>query len=122
MNDQEVADYLLANPDFFHQHAELLATVKLGDPHRGRAISLQERQIQLLRDKLRQLEHTHTELIRCGQQNDTIVSKINRFTTQLLAERSPQFMPQAVLTGLTEIFGVPQAALRLWQLAQPYAN
>ena len=27
MNDREVADYLLANPEFFADHAELLATI-----------------------------------------------------------------------------------------------
>ncbi len=122
MNDQEVADYLLANPEFFNQHAELLLTVKLADPYRHRAISLQERQLQLLRDQQRQLERTHAELMRYGQENDTIISKINRFTTQLLAEREPQNLPQAVLTGLIDIFGVPQAALRLWQVAKPYAD
>lgn len=122
MNDQEIADYLLANPEFFNQHAELLSTVKLADPYRHRAISLQERQLQLLREQQRQLERTHAELMRYGQENDTISSKINRFTTQLLAERSPHAIPQAVLTGLTEIFDVPQAALRLWQVAQPYAD
>ncbi len=120
MNDQEVANYLLANPEFFNQHAELLSQVKLADPYRHRAISLQERQLQLLRDKQRLLERTHAELMRHGQQNETIVSKINRLTARLLAERTPQDMPQAVLTGLTDIFEVPQAALRLWQIAQPY--
>ncbi len=120
MNDQEVADYLLANPEFFNQHADLLTQVKLADPYRQRAISLQERQLQLLRDKQRQLERQHNELMRYGQQNETIASKINLFTARLLAERSPQDMPQAVLTGLADIFEVPQAALRLWQIAKPY--
>lgn len=56
MNDREVADYLLANPEFFAQHAELLATIRLANPHGKAAISLQERQMEMLRDKNKHLE------------------------------------------------------------------
>ena len=43
MNAQDVAAYLQSNPQFFEDHAELLATVQLTSPHSHRAVSLQER-------------------------------------------------------------------------------
>ena len=61
MNDREVADYLLANPEFFGQHAELLATIRLANPHGKAAISLQERQMEMLRDKNKHLERRLAE-------------------------------------------------------------
>ena len=56
MNEREVADYLLDNPDFFAEHAELLGTIRLSNPHGKSAVSLQERQMEMLRDKNKQLE------------------------------------------------------------------
>ncbi|MDO6916784.1 DUF484 family protein, partial [Acinetobacter baumannii] len=64
MNERDVADYLLANPEFFARHAELLASVKLANPHGKAAISLQERQMEMLRDKNKLLERRLAELLR----------------------------------------------------------
>jgi len=61
MNEREVADYLQTDPEFFVRHAELLATVKLTSPHGNRAISLQERQMEMLRDKNKLLERRLAE-------------------------------------------------------------
>jgi uncharacterized protein YigA (DUF484 family) len=66
MNEREVADFLLATPAFFDRHAELLAKVQLSNPHGTRAISLHERQMDMLRDKNKQLERRLAELLRYG--------------------------------------------------------
>jgi uncharacterized protein YigA (DUF484 family) len=121
MNDREVAEYLLANPAFFDHHAELLAAVRLASPHGNRAVSLQERQMEMLRDKNKQIERRLAELLRYGHENDNIAGKFNRWTTRIMAERDPHAVPGAVTTGLRDIFDVPHAALRIWDVAQPYA-
>lgn len=120
MNDREVADYLLANPEFFADHAELLATIRLANPHGKAAVSLQERQMEMLRDKNKLLERRLAELLRYGHENDSISAKFNRWTARVMAERDPYALPRTISHGLREVFDVPQAALRVWDVAEPY--
>jgi hypothetical protein len=122
MNDREVADYLLANPDFFVEHAELLATLRLGNPHGKAAVSLQERQMEMLRDKNKHLERRLSELVRYGHENDSIATKFVRWTTHVVAERDPYALPRTIAQNLRDAFDVPQAALRVWDVAEPYAQ
>ena len=122
MNDREVAEYLLANPEFFVQHAELLAAVRLANPHGKAAVSLQERQMEMLREKNKLLERRLAELLRYGHENDSIAAKFNRWTARVIAERDPHALPRTVTHGLTEVFDVPHAAVRLWDVADVYAQ
>jgi uncharacterized protein YigA (DUF484 family) len=112
MNDREVAEYLLANPDFFAEHAEMLATIRLANPHGKAAVSLQERQMEMLRDKNKHLERRLAELLRYGHENDSIAAKFSRWTTRVMSERDPHALPRTI----------PQAALRVWDVAEPYAH
>ncbi len=121
LTEREIADYLLANPLFFERHAELLANVKLLSPHGNRAVSLQERQMDMLRDKNKQIERRLAELLRYGHENDGIAARFTRWTARVLAERDPHALPATVTRGLLEVFDVPLAALRLWDVAQTYA-
>ncbi|MGF6480727.1 DUF484 family protein [Paraburkholderia sp. JPY419] len=122
MNDREVAEYLLANPEFFVEHAETLATIRLANPHGKAAVSLQERQMEMLRDKNKHLERRLAELLRYGHENDSITAKFNRWTIRVMAERDPYALPRTIAGGLLDIFDVPQAALRVWDVAEPYAQ
>jgi uncharacterized protein YigA (DUF484 family) len=122
MNDREVAEYLLANPEFFSQHAELLAAIRLANPHGKAAVSLQERQMDMLREKNKLLERRLAELLRYGHENDSIAAKFNRWTARVIAERDAHALPRTVAQGLMEVFDVPQAALRVWDVADIYRD
>ncbi|WP_206955182.1 DUF484 family protein [Trinickia acidisoli] len=122
MTDREVADYLLANPEFFSQHAELLAAIRLANPHGKAAVSLQERQMDMLREKNKLLERRLAELVRYGHENDGIAAKFNRWTARVIAERDAHALPRTVAQGLMEVFDVPQAALRIWDVADTYRD
>ncbi len=52
ITEDDIADFLLNTPDFFGRHAELLSAVLLSSPHSNRAVSLQERQAEMLREKI----------------------------------------------------------------------
>jgi uncharacterized protein YigA (DUF484 family) len=122
MNARDVADYLLANPEFFSQHAELLAAIRLANPHGKAAVSLQERQMDMLREKNKLLERRLAELLRYGHENDSIAAKFNRWTAHVIAERDAHALPRTVAQGLMEVFDVPRAALRLWDVADVYRD
>ena len=46
---QAVADYLAEHPEFFEDNPELTASLKLSSALGGRTISLQDRQVEVLR-------------------------------------------------------------------------
>ena len=77
---EDVAQYLRVHPEFFESHADLLASITVPHPHGGRAISLQERQLDVLRERHRLLEVRLADLMRIGQENDAITDKLQRWT------------------------------------------
>ena len=115
-----VARYLYSNPGFFEAHPELLASIKVTHQHGERTVSLQERQLELLREKNRLSEMKLAELIRIGQENDVITDKLQRWTRQLLLVPEPQQLPQIVLEGLIGVFAVPQVAIRFWGVKEAF--
>jgi len=118
ISDEEVARYLREHPGFFELHADLLAAITVPHPHGGRAISLQERQLEVLREKLRAHELRMAELLRIGQENDAITEKLQRWTRQLLLTADAAQLPDIVVDGLRTVFSVPQVTMRLWGLRE----
>jgi uncharacterized protein YigA (DUF484 family) len=116
LDSAAVAQYLLEHPQFFEEHAGLLGEVKLSSPLTGRAVSLQERQMEVMRDKYKALELRMAELMRRGEENTAIANRFHGWTQQLLRAEAPGAMPDAVVDGLVQHFMVPQASLRLWNL------
>lgn len=114
LDDVQVADWLHAHPAFFDQHADLLAEVRIRHPHGGRAISLVERQVLVLRERNKALESKMADLIRIGQENDAIGSRLQQLTRDLLRTGDPSQLPAILVDGLKSGFAVPQVAIRLW--------
>lgn len=79
----QVSNYLSSHPDFFDHHPELLATLKLDHPS-GSAISLIERQIQILRDQNMDLKRRLLELVDVARDNDRLSERLHRLTLDLL--------------------------------------
>jgi uncharacterized protein YigA (DUF484 family) len=117
-----VAQYLREHPHFFDEHAGLLGEVRLASPLTGRAVSLQERQMEVMRDKYKALELRMADLVRVAQENAAIAEKFHGWTRALLLERDAAAMPRAVVDGLIAAFGVPQATLRLWDAKDEHAD
>ena len=53
LDSTAVARYLTEHPRFFEEHAGWLSKVKLASPLTGRAVSLQERQMEVMREQVR---------------------------------------------------------------------
>ena len=114
ITEDDIANYLANTPGFFERHAELLGAVQLGNPHGGRAVSLQERQLDMLRDKLKGMEMAIIEMIRHGQENMAIADKLHRWTRTLMLTTSAANVPDVLVRELIHQYMVPQAAVRLW--------
>jgi uncharacterized protein YigA (DUF484 family) len=114
MDPTAVADYLRQHPDFFEQHADVVADIVVPHPHGGHAIPLAERQILALRDKNHEVESKLRELIRFGTENDAIGEKLHRATLALFAAPDLETTLAVLHHSLKEDFGVPEVAVRLW--------
>ena len=83
LDSEAVERYLLKHADFFRTRPELLMQLSL--PHdSGDAISLVERQIDLLRDKNRQIENQLQQLIAIARDNDRLNEQLQRLTLCLM--------------------------------------
>lgn len=122
MDSNAVAQYLSDNPHFFEEHAELLSSVKLTSTLGNRAVSLQERQMEVLRHKYHALEMRLAELLRIAQDNDAITHKFQQWARSLLLARNDVDLPHVLIDGLQSIFDVPYATLRLWGVAENFAH
>src|ERR671911_474794 len=108
ITEDDIANYLANSPDFFERHAELLASVQLTSPHGNRAVSLQERQAEMLREKIKALEHRIMEMVRHGNENMIITERIHRWARNLLLVPSGRALPATLVSELQAQFTVPQ--------------
>jgi len=100
ITEDDIANFLANTPDFFERHAELLATVQLSSGHGARAVSLQERQAGMLRDKIRGLESRLVDMLRHGQENVNIADKMQNWMRSLLMTPSPGQLPATIAREL----------------------
>ncbi len=122
ITEDDIANYLANTPDFFLRHAELLAAVQLNSPHGQRAVSLQERQAEMLREKIKLLEQRIMEMLRNGNDNVILSNKIIRWAGHLLQGGDVRQLPRQLATDIAQQFAVPQVGLRLWDVAADYAH
>ena len=122
ITEDDIADYLANTPDFFERHAGVLATVQLTSPHGNRAVSLQERQAEMLREKIKGLELRVMDMMRHGQENSSIAEKLQDWTRGLLLAREPGALPDLITREIESRFHVPQVAVRVWEVAPAYAD
>jgi uncharacterized protein YigA (DUF484 family) len=111
-----IAEFLTRHPNFFNDFPTLLADLHIPHPHGTHAVSMSERQLIAMRDKVRMLENKLAELIQFGEENDGISDKLHALTLALVAARTPQDVAAALALHLREGFAVPHHAVRAWNL------
>ena len=122
ITEDDIAQFLENTPGFFERHAEVLASVQITSPHGARAVSLQERQAEMLREKIKGLEHRVMDMVRNSGENTAIAAKVHQWTSALLQVKDPFDLPEAVVEGIRTLFDVPQATVRVWEVAGPYVD
>ena len=122
ITEDDIANYLANTPDFFERHAELLASVHLSSPHSKRTVSLQERQAEMLRDKIKLLEHRLMDMIRHGNENALLSDRLLRWASSLFLTLETASLPAQIANQIKEQFSVPQVGIKVWGVAGPYAS
>lgn len=114
ITEDDIANYLIHTPGFFERQAQLLASIQLTSPHGQRAVSLQERQMEMLRDKIKGLERRIIEMIRHGQENEAIADRLHQWVHTVLLAHEDTTLADVLLNALRDRFLIPVAAVRLW--------
>ena len=120
ITEDDITEFLLQTPEFFERHAELLGTVQIMSPHGNRAVSLQQRQAEMLRDKIRALEQRTMDMVRHSNDNSAIARKVHQWGCALQRAAPEGALPEVLLQSLRDIFDLPQVALRVWDVAAPH--
>jgi uncharacterized protein len=111
--EESIAAYLQRHPEFFERHLAVLARLRLPHARGGSTISLVERQIEVLREKLAGLEGKLAELMRVARANDAISERLHRFTRRLLRAVPRSEALSRIEAGLREDFDAFHASLVL---------
>ena len=82
VEEQQVIDYLIANPDFFVNNAYLLADMVIKH-NSGTAVSLIERQVSLLRERNAHFENKLNEMVDAVHDNQRLNISLQRLAINL---------------------------------------
>ncbi len=83
LNAEQVGAFLRANPHFFDQHPELIESLEL--PHEsGKAVSLIERQVSVLRERNMEMRARLNNLLESARDNDKLFEKTKRLVLNIL--------------------------------------
>ncbi|WP_434560003.1 DUF484 family protein [Pseudomonas sp. Z5-35] len=108
-----VAAYLEAHPDFFVEHEDLLATMRI--PHRrGDTVSLVEHQMKILRERNIEMRHRLSHLMDVARDNDRLFDKTRRLILTLMDASTLEDVVMGVEDSLRQDFQVPFVSLILF--------
>ena len=121
--EELVAEWLRASPGFFERYATLFNDVRLKHPHGDRAISLQERQMTMLRSQNQELNRRLSEMLHFGSRNDKTQQSLVAWLLRLMGANTKADVEAAVMVGLAEVFEVESTQLLSPNLAfGPWIN
>lgn len=113
-NTKQVAQFLRDNPDFFLHHGELLADLQV--PHeKGTAVSLIERQVNVLRERNVELRERLNGMLSIARDNDLIFGKTRKLVLELIASTHLASLAQALSRSLLEDFNMTTLSLTLFE-------
>ena len=100
---EAVAAYLRAHPEFLRAHPELASSLTV-PRESGAATSLIAYQLEVLRDKNRELSRRLQELYSTAQENERLTLRTHQLTLALLRASTPLAALQAIVASLIEDF------------------
>lgn len=113
LTEEDVANYLRQQPEFFINKPSLLADLTL--PHqRGEAISLVERQVSILRERNMDMRHRLSTLIDNARTNDQLFDKTKRLILSLIEAQDLNDFIDALMHSFSNDFAIPHTVLLLF--------
>jgi uncharacterized protein YigA (DUF484 family) len=110
---EAVADYLRRHPDFFGEYPDLLEEIII--PHdSGKAVSLIERQVSILREQNEQAKKRLHELIEIARQNEELARRMHQLALTLMDVAEPKDIFKTLYENLRRNFRADYVSVRLF--------
>ena len=116
-DEKAIVKFLRDHPDFFERHLDLLADMTL--PHDSGAISLIERQVQILREQKDAAKRKLNTLIHNAQINESLSERISNLILALLDAEDLDTVLDIIQTRLTRDFDADTVVVRLFDTGHP---
>ncbi|MCH8542474.1 MAG: DUF484 family protein [Alcanivorax sp.] len=113
LSGDQVAAWLRDHTDFFQGRQELLELLKLPDP-RGNAVSLLERQAQILRERNQGLKERLNNLLGVARDNDQLFEKTRQLVLTMVESRSAEQLFADLIRILQQDFGADTVSLLVY--------
>ena len=114
ITDQDIADYLLENPEFLAERPALLAQIELAHVGGSGTTSLVERQVAILRERNMTMRHRLDQLLETARRNDQLFEKTRKLTIALLIANNNTEIVTALLNSFDKDFVIEQSQLILF--------
>lgn len=105
LSAQQVADWLLENPEFFVQNPEVLRKLELASDS-GPSLSLQARQFTALRDRIGDVEAEHAEVLDVLRNNEAVAHRLHKLLVTLSESTSERQLFQELERAMLQDFRV----------------
>jgi uncharacterized protein YigA (DUF484 family) len=109
---QLVRDYLIDHPTFFEDNPDVLEAINVSHDS-GKAISLVERQVTVMRDKNKVLSGQLEQLIETAKNNDQLLAKTNQLVLKLIQAEDLNSLITVLDTSLKNDFNTEFYSLTL---------
>lgn len=111
--EQEIVEYLQEHPEFFARYPEILEALEV--PHScGKAVSLVEYQVSVLRDQAGDLRGKLKQLVANARENEELSHRLHRLTLSLIESVSVDDIFASLYSSLRDDFNSEHAAIRLF--------
>lgn len=111
--DLQLISLLRENPDILHRHPELLTVLDV--PHEsGSAVSLIERQVAVLREKVQTQDNRLCELMSVARDNERLATSRHNLALHLFAARDHDEVVSIVLDALSRELAADFAVIKLF--------
>jgi len=114
LNAMDVASYLRRHPEFLREFPDIAMALVL-PREQGQAASLASYQLDVLRDKNRELSRRLHDLIEIAHENEGLMVRVHTLTLALMRARSLAETTNAVVAALTEDFNTDLVRLVLFR-------
>jgi uncharacterized protein YigA (DUF484 family) len=119
--EQQIANYLIAHPDYFQRHPDALAAIDIPHPT-GDAVSLIERQVRTLRDQASNYRRQLENLVSVARENDALAKRLHRLTLALIETHSFDEVLNTLQDELREQFKADAVEMKLFASEQLEAH
>lgn len=107
VSERELVAYLKAHPDFLSRHPDLLEAIELRHKA-GAAVSLIERQVDMLRAKNQRLEDRLKRLTDAARENEARTLNTQRLARTLIRAPSLAAVAAGLVKSMREDFGIDE--------------